>query len=277
LGVVEEVPAHLQREGAADYRAVRVVFSKQGFSWRAFPTQCNEEKCLRTITSSYPAEIAWNLLFNGSNLGQLRARTPAEWKFYSDIGLQKIVSSGRVPTIGQRSRRYGGYADAMAYKPLVANSKPYFKNSDSWKPSYPPPPAMRLLRKQFRKKFPKMCRVRPGNESSLETFSYRDSDVKLVKSYSSKRGWFLSRLHLAGAIDCQDTEGGFEMDDPWFVIKPDGSPQFLDSGIWLVDAGDYDNDGNSELIFSIDRENEGGYELFYDDFGKRAVFSYNFH
>jgi len=51
----------------------------------------------------------------------------------------------------------------------------------------------------------------------------------------------------------------------------------LDSGLWLVDAGDYDNDGRSELVFSIDRDNEGGYELFHDGFQKRAVFNFNYH
>jgi hypothetical protein len=44
--------------------------------------------------------------------------------------------------------------------------------------------------------------------------------------------------------------------------------------MWLVDAGDYDNNGRDELVFSIDRYNRGGYELFYDDFKKHATFEY---
>jgi hypothetical protein len=47
--------------------------------------------------------------------------------------------------------------------------------------------------------------------------------------------------------------------------------------LWLVDAGDYDNDGKSELIFSINRENEGGYEIWYDSFKKHAIFKFNYH
>jgi hypothetical protein len=47
--------------------------------------------------------------------------------------------------------------------------------------------------------------------------------------------------------------------------------------MWLVDAGDYDNDGKSELVFSIDRYNRGGYELFYDDFKKRTIFEFGYH
>lgn len=45
----------------------------------------------------------------------------------------------------------------------------------------------------------------------------------------------------------------------------------------LVDAGDYDNDGKSQLAFSTDRYDRGGYELFYDDFRKYAVLEFSYH
>jgi hypothetical protein len=48
-------------------------------------------------------------------------------------------------------------------------------------------------------------------------------------------------------------------------------------GMWLVDAGDDDKDGKSELVFSISRYNSGGYVLFYDDFKKRAIFQFSNH
>jgi hypothetical protein len=47
--------------------------------------------------------------------------------------------------------------------------------------------------------------------------------------------------------------------------------------MWLVDAGDYDNDGKSELVFSIDRDNRGGYELFYDTLRRHVTFEFNYH
>jgi hypothetical protein len=58
---------------------------------------------------------------------------------------------------------------------------------------------------------------------------------------------------------------------------PDGQTTFLGNGMQLVDAGDYDNDGKSELVFAIDRANEGGYELYYDDFKRHAVFQFSYH
>jgi hypothetical protein len=99
----------------------------------------------------------------------------------------------------------------------------------------------------------------------------------VVAAYGSKKGWTVARLHLGGAIDCSDTEAGFEIDDKWFVVDPKQSGWYLDEGMWLVDAGDYDNDGQSEVIFSIDRENRGGYELFYNDFRKRVTFEFGYH
>jgi hypothetical protein len=84
-------------------------------------------------------------------------------------------------------------------------------------------------------------------------------------------------MHLDGAIDCNDTDAGFEIDDPWFVMDTNGSVLYLDSGMFLVDAGDYDGDGKSELIFSIDRDNRGGYRIFYDEFRKRAQLEYSYH
>jgi hypothetical protein len=101
--------------------------------------------------------------------------------------------------------------------------------------------------------------------------------VQSVRGYASKKGWTVVQLHLGAAIDCNDLEASLDVDDPWFVVNPEKSVKYLDSGLWLVDAGDYDNDGRSELLFSISRDDRGGYELFYDDFMKRTVFEYSYH
>jgi hypothetical protein len=63
----------------------------------------------------------------------------------------------------------------------------------------------------------------------------------------------------------------------WYVIHPGGEITFLDQEMWLVDAGDYDNDGKSEVVFAIDGYDRGGYKLFYDDFRKNATFEFSYH
>jgi len=275
LGVLEDVPGVYF--GEPNFRSVRIVFQTDGNSWRAFRSDCPDQNCLKTITSEYPSDVTWNVTFNGRNLGQITGHTPKEFKFYAHVGQQEIVSGGDVPTVGRRSAEFSGFIGHKVYRPLVANSQAYFLDPDSWEPSQISTAIGGLLRQEFRRKFPKLCRISKKDETKLEPFLYRNQDIKLVKAYGSKQGWRLARLHLEEAVDCKDTEAGFEIDDPWFVVDSRQLVRYLDSGMWLVDTGDYDNDGRSEVVFSIDRENRGGYKLFYDDFKKRAVFEFSYH
>ena len=172
--------------------------------------------------------------------------------WYSSLGQQEIISSGPVPTIGSRSPEFGGYTDAVVYRPLIANSQQYFADPDRWKPSTTSHALTTALQQAFRSKFPKLCRLSGAEHNTLEPLPYRNEEVKIVKAYTSASGRIVARLHLEG-VDCADVEAGFDIDDPWFVVDTKKSITYLDSGLWLVDAGDYDNDGRSELVFSINR------------------------
>ena len=274
LGVLEDSRGHYA--GEPNRRTVRVIFEKNGDEWSAFQSDCEDRLCLKTVTPLYPQKVDWTIAFDGRKVGQVTGRTPTDFQWYGDVGQQQITGEGPVPTIGAQSREYGGYSDAAVYRPLIANSREYFSDPDRWKPSAVSAELMAALRRSFRKKFPQLCRLSDSDHSKLESYPYRDEDVTLVKSYRSTSGWVVARLHLE-AIDCADVEAGFDIDDPWFVIDTPGSVLYLDSGMWLVDAGDYDNDGRSELIFSINRENEGGYEIYYDQFRRHATFKFNYH
>jgi hypothetical protein len=275
LGLLEEIPGVYEGEGSS--RHVRVVFRKDSQGWLAFPCQCPDQPCLKTISSEFPRAVNWTISFDGRKVGKITARTPGEFKFYSHVGLQEIVNEGTIPTVGKRSLEFSGYRETPVHRPLIANAVPYFEDPDSWKPAQPTPEYAKLLRGQFRQKFPRLCRISKQDETKLETLPYRDGDIATVKGYRSRRGWWVVRLHLEGAVDCNDVEAGFEIDDSWFTIDPQHAASYLDSGMWLVDAGDFDNDGKSELVFSIDRDNRGGYVLYYDDFRKHATFEYGYH
>ncbi len=275
LGVLEESHGHYA--GEPNYRSVRVVFERKGDAWQAFPSDCENQECLKTITSSYPNEVKWSIGFDGKIVGTAVSHNRSDFHWYSDVGQQEIVGTDPVPTVGGRSREFGGYSDAEVYRPLIANSRQYLTDPERWKPFAASPELTTALQQAFRQNFPKLCRLGEADNSKLEPLPYRDEDVKLVKSYESKSGWVLARLHLE-AVDCADVEAGFDIDDPWFVIDAKKKTvTYLESGIWLVDAGDYDNDGRSELVFSINRENEGGYEIYYDNFKKHATFKFNYH
>jgi hypothetical protein len=273
LGALEEIPGHYA--GQPSFRAVRVLFQKHGREWKPFPRSCPNPDCLKVLASEYPSAATWTIALSGRRMGEVTGATPKEFESFADIGLQPITSKDAIPTIGKRSSEYGGFTGSSVFRPQIANSQPYFKDTDSWKPSGFSTEVTSALRSQFRKKFPKVSNCTSQDDSTAKPWLYRDTEIKVAKAYSSIQGWSVVQMLLA-EFRC---EGPPEdaLVNQWFVVTPGGEIRFLGAGMWLVDFGDYDNDGKSEVVFSIDRYNQGGYELFYDDFKKSAVFQFSYH
>ena len=67
-----------------------------------------------------------------------------------------------------------------------------------------------------------------------------------------------------------------EWQDNWFLIDGD-TMDFLDQELTLIEAGDYDNDGKTELLFWHSGYNEDGYILMYNSFTQKAEFLWSYH
>ena len=272
LGILEDVPGIY--EGEANSAHVRAVFQKIGKEWEAFPAKCSNQACLKTLPSQYPPEVVWTIGFDGRTLGRVTARTPKDFRLYSHVGLQDL-SPGPVPIVGKRSTDYGGFTFAPAYRPLIANSRPYFKDRESWKPAQLSNDVVVILRERFRKKFPTVSNCKNPDENVAKPWPYRDEDIKIGKAYSSNKSWSVAPIQL-GEWRC-DGPSDDAFSGQWFVVSPTKEITFLGAAMWLVDAGDYDDDGKTEVVFSIDDYNRGGDELFYDDFKKHAIFKFSYH
>jgi hypothetical protein len=273
LGVLEDGPADVA--GRPNTRTVRVVFKKSGSDWVPFRSDCHDLNCLKSVAAEYPPVVTWTVAFDGKALGQITGHTPDKFHGYWRVGQQQITSKSLVPTVGRRSAEFSGFLGSDVYRPLAAVSQQNVSDPETWKPGTLSQKFTAALRREFRKHYPKLCRS--AGTGALQPFLYHDAEVKIIKSYTAKSGWALARLHLEEALDCDDTEAGFAGDDPWFVVHPQGSVKYLASGMWLVDAGDYDNDGKSELVFSVNEYNRGGYRIFYDEFRKHAEFAFSYH
>jgi len=275
LGVLEEHPG--MHTGEPNFWRVRAVFEKEGSEWKAFPNPCTDVPCLRALPKSYPTEVNWIIAFDGRNLGQITARTPPEFRGYDSVGCQEITSSGPIPTVGNRSIENSGFLFSPAYRPLVGVSKPYFKDPQHWKPSQLSTEPVSNIREQFRRKFPKVTNCRNPYENALKPWPYQDKDIKIGKAYSSNEDRSVAELHLSGWACDGPQEDGSPFLTQWYTISPTGEVRLLGSEMWLLDAGDYDGDGRSEVLFRIDGYNKGGYRLFYRDFSKSAEFLFNYH
>lgn len=275
LGVLEDFPGTYAEQPST--RALRVLFQKAGNDWKPFPSHCADQACLKTISASYPTEVAWTIAFDGKTLGKIIGRTVKEFDSYSSIGRQEIAAGDQVPTLGKRSLEWGGVWDTEAYRPIVVVSQPNFKDPEGWKPMTLDPAIVSAVRVQFRKHYPSLCRIDNTRDGTKQPWRYPESQIKVTRAYMSKSGWSVVGLHLENVRDCSDEEAGFQVEDPWFVIDPNRTIRFLDAGLSLIDAGDYDNNGESELVFVISHPHGGGFELFYNNFSKRAVFDLGSH
>jgi hypothetical protein len=275
LGVLEDHSGNYA--GDANFQVVRAIFEKQGKEWRPFQSNCSTPECLKLLPKSYPDEVRWTITFDGKRLGWVDARTPANFHFYSQAGIEYIISANVIPTVGKREREYSGFAGESVYRPLVAVSQPNFKDPDGWKPAQPSPEQIDTVRREFRKKFPTVSNCKDPNENKLESWKYNDKDIKVESAYTSKTGWSLVEIDLTGyACDGLVDDGG-PFDGQWYVFQPSGKVQFLGSDMWLVDAGDYDGDLQSEVLFAVVGYNLGGYRLFYQDFSRSAEFLFSYH
>jgi hypothetical protein len=254
-----------------------VLFQKTGNDWKAFPSQCADQACLKTISSRYPAEVSWTIAFDGKALGQVTGRTVKEFDSYASIGKQEIVTSNNLPVPGTRSTKWGGVWDTKTYRPIVVVSQPNFKDTEGWKPVALNRDTLSAVREQFKIHYRALCRLDNDQDSIKQPWKYADSEIKVTRAYASNKNWFVVGMRLENVRDCDDEEAGFQIDDPWFTVDPKGTVRFLDAGLWLVDAGDYDNNGESEVLFVMSHSNGGGFELFYDNFSKHASFDLPAH
>jgi hypothetical protein len=273
IGILEDNPGHYA--GDPHYRDVRVVFRRETTGWVAFPSNCPDESCLRRIAAEFPAQGRWTISLEGQDVGHVVSKTPSSFKFYSTVGQQEIIDSAPPPTIGKPSTEFGGFVHEAVYRPLVAVSEPNYRDPEKWQPAKISSETLAALRNAFRNRFPKIENCTNRNINHAKPWAYADANVTVNKAYASNRRWLIAELQVSGyQCDGPPDEAFFSQ---WFVVSPEQQARFLDSGVWLVDAGDYDNDGSSELVFSIDGDNRGGYKLFYDDFKRKAVFEFSYH
>jgi hypothetical protein len=269
LSVLEDTPGSSADE--RHHRTVRALFYKDGDTWKALPSDCIGEDCLKKLATDFPAETTWTIAFDGRSLGPVQSRIPRSLELAARAGQQLMLTDAKkVPSVGLPTHEFEGWMGDTVLRPLVAVSAPNFKDPDVWKPAVLDAAATTLVRREFRRKHPKVTDC-----EAEEQHDYPDLDVHIVRAYAAKTGWQLVLASLKGC-DVEDMQGdGLSLE--WFTIDPSKAVQYLAGNLVLVDAGDYDASGHSQIIFMIDDYKRGGYTLFYDDFRKRASFEFNYH
>lgn len=253
------------KPGVAHDRVIRPAFEKMSTGW----TEING--------SSLPSHMTWTIAFDGKNFGQVESQVDSSGGL---TAFQKILTlAGHVPSVGQPSTSFAGLMGmtTKVRRPLVVVSGPYFRDPDGWKRSIVPDQVAELIRKTFRHDYPHVDRCK--DEEVIErNWKFPDAALALPVAYSSNRRSFLVETSLE-AGDCgyvDDPNDPLSM--PWFFVSSDGAVKRIGSFMTLLDAGDYDNDGRSELIFFLSQpEDTDGFVLFDATLRKQASLLWTYH
>jgi hypothetical protein len=223
--------------------------------------------------SAFPPQIKWTVAYNGKHLGILDAQTPKTFDFYSDIGLQTIASAVTIPTVGEKTAEFAGFDADTKYRPLATVSHPNVFDPDGWHAASLSSEEINALRGTFRTKFPNVQNCL-GPDDRPQPWRYSDADIHIDDSFTSRRKWTIATVWLESRCDGPD-DTGFEAQV--LAINPTGGISFVGENFSFLDAGDYDADGHSEVLFLISAYNRGGYALSFDDFKRSAIFEFSYH
>lgn len=262
-------PEYSNKNDSSTKKIVRVLFYKSGKSWSSLQNEIANKDL-------YPSKVDWTVTFDGRNIGQFISefaplRFDKPWTFPRDAYHKPL--SNKLPTIGKLTEEFSGWPMYKNPRPLVVISEPHYSDPDKWKPFSPENSMIENLLPEYK--------------AYLSKYMYKDStslsNIQKFKSYNSIKGcsliqvglfnnayrtWFyLSSTgkyrNLSEMIDAQYKEDDFGDDDI--------------SEISLVDAGDYDGDNESEIIFWVERYNRDGYVIFYQKCSAFAEFSWSYH
>ncbi len=221
VGILDDAREELRnwKAGVAEHRIIMPLFEKDESGWK-------------TIRSFAPTQVKWTIAFDGKNLGLVESQSNADGdqltSEYSRAKQAILTPSAEIPSVGDPSTKFAGVfspGPGKFRRPLVAVSRPYFKDPENWKRKTLPDDILQLVRKGFRTQFPHVGRCR-DEEIAEKEWKYPDSAIKLVTAYGSSKNSFLVSVHL-NAGECG---WGGHPDDPlhtfvdqWFFVAPDRS------------------------------------------------------
>lgn len=278
IGILEDNRSELVnwKKGPSQNRVIRPLFEKNEDEWE--------------LSTNHPEEIRWTIAFDGTNAGSVQSRPNTNKTPLNTDTHVPILQLGQSLTIGKPSEEFSGWQNTLFNRPLVLVSRGGFKDPDEWKPFQPTKDQTRLFKSTFRTEYPKVLNCNENEEPLDNPWPYKDTDIKITKTYHSNKGDSLVGIFLKGG-KCGINDGPFQVQ--LFLFRSDKSAARItldtrkrrlhESGkdnllsLILVDAGDYDGDGKSEVIFFVSGYNEDGYAMFYDSFRKNVLWTWSYH
>ncbi len=245
-------------------KIVRVLFMKSGDRWISMCDSVVKQQM-------YPKSSKWYIAFDGRKLGHFSSKMePLRWKNYSwtfPRDAHHLPVQKNLPTVGKPTSEFAGEPGGQYPRPLIVVSKDNCKDPERWKPFIPPKHLVDSLIPLY------------WNTKGRRSITGK---VEAMKSYCSNKNDALIQLatHRRTSAWFYVSNDGFICNLTKLMDKKYELDEFGDddeSSASLVDAGDYDGDGQSEIIFFVSRYVQDGYVMFFDNCSSIADFTWIYH
>ena len=274
LGVLEAGGLGTVRnnENALSRPDVRVAFRFENGGWMAMPHEAAYPQALESLISAYPETVSWLLALDGRRVGSVKGDRPGKFGRYSEVGIQFLAIRETFPRIRAGRKAFYVWGGTPGFRPLVAISRPNYADPDHWKPFHPTPDIARQAYSLFRA----LIGIPLDCKSEILRHDYPDELIRTVgKAYRSAKGDIL--LELGTSHTCDPNGVGEDWQDPIYFLLRSGAVTYVGKNLTLVDAGDYDRDGTSEVVFQYSGDNRDGYLLLHNHLTSVAEFTWNYH
>jgi hypothetical protein len=252
-------------------RSVRVLFQKSPAGWASLA----EPK-----RAPAPLPSIWTVAFSGQRLGQIVTLDPGwsseyAWTYARDRLLNVI---GEAPTVRTSGSQFGGWCASPSLRPLVVVSQANVADPSRWKRAEPEKNTRDRVFGEFKTRSGRQV-ICPDEAEKAVDFHYTVKHLVQLANYADLLGRRLVAVSLDPKLIKCDGPSEPTWRPNWFMLPGDEQPPvFLGEGLWLVDAGDYDADGHSEVIFWFSGYNRDGYVLFTGgDYTNRVEYLWSYH
>ena len=254
------------KPGISHIRLIRPAFEKNASGWHPVKPE------------SLTPRMSWTVAFDGKKLGEIEGRLDSQPPSVTETVL---TAPNLLPTVGTPSSAFAGLlamGPTQIRRPLVLVSKPNFKDPDGWKRlKITPDEVVSAVRSAFRHDFQHVVRCK-DEEVVERDWKFPDSSLRLVTVYGSAKHSFLVETELSAGNCGYVDDPNDPFSDPWFYVSENGVARRIGAFMTLLDAGDYDADGRSEVVFFLSQpEDTDGFVLFDATMHEQARLTWSYH
>ncbi len=271
--------------GVLQEDVARVAFRATKGGWRAFPSPdiALSGTTAATAHNAWVREevekpFHWKVCFNGRQFGTFETEL-RDGKMASELGVHRPRPGQETPSVGVPSLEFGGWHEKPIHRPLVLTTTGSCADPDRWHREAPPNTVVARAAPMLRKATTGIFRCNAAGESI--PYDYRDDKIVVGKSYVSTHGDRVVTLSVNRDVLKPCPFEMIDFEQPWkrhtFAVRRGGEVVYLGSQMALVEAGDFDGDGKSELVFKYELYNHDGYTLFFDAFRRSASYGWIYH